>query len=39
MVHNKLSISSRDMDLHGCIGISYLTDSEAVWNIFHIFRK
>jgi hypothetical protein len=36
IAHNILRTASQDMGLHRCIEISYLTDCEAVWNLFYI---
>jgi hypothetical protein len=34
-----LRTASQDPGLHGCMKISYLTDCEAVWNLFYIKIK
>jgi hypothetical protein len=36
IAHNVLRIASQDMGLHHCKEISYLTDCEAVWNLFEL---
>ncbi len=36
MAHNILSTASQDMGLHRSLEASYLTDCEAVWNLFDI---
>jgi hypothetical protein len=36
IAHNILRTASQDMGLHRCVKIFYLTDCEAVWNLFYI---
>jgi hypothetical protein len=36
IAHNILRIASQDTGLHCFMKISYLTDCEAVWNLFYI---